>query len=301
MPVSVKKKSKNMQEARTRKRARCNDEAGLHLTLSLEENAYSFLNQSLGHYRKTARNLREWPFALLHLVQSIELLLKAVLHKVHPILIYKDVDHAGPDKQTVTLEQALARLENLKQPIEDKERVMIRRASIKRNQVVHYRVELNKFEWKKLYSQLFEFLHFFHFKHLGTDLHSHIIQENWAIEARLMSFFRENFVFYHGVDVHKSHPHDIIAAQRLIGYSDGKSDYYRIKYGDEEGMFTGQFAKEGRPCPDCAVLRGQYHADACDLEECPVCHGQALGCACTSEFGFELTRKPTLLKTQVAG
>jgi hypothetical protein len=109
-----------------------------------------------------------------------------------------------------------------------------------------------------------------------------------------MRFFRENSVFYHGVDVYKSHPHEIIAAQRLVGYSDGERDYYRIKYGDEEGMFTGQFAEEGRPCPECAVLKGQYHADGCDLEECPMCHGQALGCPCTAQFYFELTQKAVL-------
>src|SRR5437762_1267074 len=72
-----------------------------HLTLSLEENAYSFLNQSLKHYRKSSRNVQEWPFALLHLVQSLELLLKRVLEVVNPILIYKDIDQTNPEKQTV--------------------------------------------------------------------------------------------------------------------------------------------------------------------------------------------------------
>lgn len=52
-----------------KKPARAVTTAAAHLVLSLEENAYSFLNQSLRHYKKTPRNVREWPFALLHLVQ----------------------------------------------------------------------------------------------------------------------------------------------------------------------------------------------------------------------------------------
>jgi hypothetical protein len=264
-----------------------------HLTLSLEENAYSFLNQSLKHFRKSTRSVQEWPFALLHLTQSLELLLKHVLERVNPILIYKDIDEPNPEKQTVSLEQALKRLENLRVAIDEKERVVIRRAALKRNLIVHYRFELNKFEWKKLYAQLFEFLHFFHFKHLGTDLHSHVLRENWAVEARLMRFFREHFVIYHGVDVPREYPQEIVAAQRIIGFSNGKEDYYRIRYGDEEGMFTGKFAAEGTPCPDCAVLKGQYHTQGCDLEECPRCHGQALGCPCTTGFDFVLTKEST--------
>jgi hypothetical protein len=258
-----------------------------NLMLSLEQNAYGFLNQSLRHYRKTPRNVQEWPFALLHIVQSLELLLKRVLETINPILIYKDIDEPSPQKHSVSLEQALARLENLKVPIEDKERQVIRRAALKRNQVVHYSIELNRFEWKKLYAQLFEFLHFFHHKHLKTDLHSHITRENWRVEAQLMSFFRQNFVIYNGVEVVKGHPKKIIEAQRIVGFSDGRANYPRIKYGDEWSG-DGVLAWADLPCPDCAVVAGQYHTESCDVEECPDCHGQALGCICGKRFKFEL-------------
>src|SRR5271155_4145550 len=104
------------------------------LKLSLMENAYGFLNHSVSHYRKTARNIHEWPFALLHITQSIELMLKQVLKGIHPILIFEDVDNP---KHTVSLERSLSRLESLGVKIDEKEKLNIRRAANYRNLVVH--------------------------------------------------------------------------------------------------------------------------------------------------------------------
>jgi hypothetical protein len=50
----------------------------------------------------------------------------------------------------------------------------------------------------------------------------------------------------------------------------------RIRYGDE----SHDWHADEVPCHDCGAIKGEYHVDACDVEECPVCHGQALGCEC---------------------
>ena|ERR1700730_16099405 len=179
--------------------------------LSLIENSYNFLNQSLVHYRKTGRNIHEWPFAVLHITQSIELMLKHVLKTVHPILIFEDIDHP---RNTVSLERALIRLETVGISVGEKEKVNIRKAANHRNQVVHYEFDLNKHECKKIFAQLFEFTHFFHLTHLDKEIHAHIIKAHWATEARLMRYFQENFVVYNGIEMHRDNPKDILDAQR---------------------------------------------------------------------------------------
>src|SRR5260370_6481866 len=249
----------------------------INLKLSLIQNAYAFLNQSLRHYRKTSRNIQEWPFAILHVTHSLELMLKQVLKNVHPILIYEDIDRA---KHTVSLEQALFRMENLGIAVDEKEKINIRKAVDYRNRIIHYEFELNRFEWKKIYAQLFEFVHFFHRKHLKTEIHAQITKDNWPVEARLMLYFKNNFVVYNGTEMHKENPKDIVDAQRLHYFFSGRKKWARLRYGDEPRWLRVSPSFAEIPCHDCGVVKGQYHADGCDVEECPKCHGQYLGCWC---------------------
>ena len=81
-------------------------------------------------------------------------------------------------------------------------------------------------------------------------------------------------IIHNGVEVVPEWPARIEAAQQETAHEIGRVWYLRIRYGDEHRR------SPAGPCHDCAVLRGQYHVPGCDAEECPRCHGQAIGCDC---------------------
>lgn len=39
-------------------------------------------------------------------------------------------------------------------------------------------------------------------------------------------------------------------------------------------------ATPGSTCPDCGVSPGERHQRGCDVERCPICEGQLIGCHC---------------------
>jgi hypothetical protein len=134
-------------------------------------------------------------------------------------------------------------------------------------------------------------------RHFRTEIRSEVADFTLHVEASMggkqakvtvvTACGATDFVIYNGVEVIKGHPKKIISAQRIVGFSDGHENYYRIKYGDEWSG-NGVLAWADQPCGDCAVVAGQYHTGSCDVEECSKCRGQALGCPCARLFKFEL-------------
>lgn len=76
---------------------------------------------------------------------------------------------------------------------------------------------------------------------------------------------------------------DMLRVEGCISHSyrtsDGKTVYSAIPYGSET-RYTRR-PDPGERCHDCNTLAGSFHHTGCDLEECPVCHGQFISCSCT--------------------
>ena len=139
--------------------------------LSLLENSHAFVNEAALKAVAAQDDIRQWQFAILALVQSVELSLKAALKAIHPILVYENIDKPA---RVVTLHAALARLE---EPLigaitfSDKDKKRIQRASKMRNQITHADFELTGEYAAASFFELFGFVSDFQRRHLSSDLY----------------------------------------------------------------------------------------------------------------------------------
>jgi HEPN domain-containing protein len=243
--------------------------------MSLLENAYDFLNEALRSAARAGEDPQAWKFAVLHVVQAIELLLKARLQAEHHVLIYEDIDRRT---KTVSLTRAVDRITGAARiELTRRELRSIRKARTWRDLIVHYEFELSVYEVESVFVQLYEFLVRFHDEHTDFGvLHTRIDESLWEKEAEIMAFFRQEFVVYNGVQVSRDYPAEIAEAQHRTTIELHGQTFERTRFGDEIGWPS----TPAEPCGDCAVLPGQLHVENCDVEECPRCFWQLITCGC---------------------
>ena len=111
--------------------------------MTLLENSYDFLNESLLASERAEEEPKALKFALLHIVQAIELLLK-LGSRLNTRAFYENVDRRG---RTVSLDQAVARIAGATQiHLSSKEQRAIRKAREWRDAIVHHEFELPEYQ-----------------------------------------------------------------------------------------------------------------------------------------------------------
>ena len=159
------------------------------LQMTLLDNSKSFLIESLSKAIEAESNSNQWKFAILSLVQSIELALKERLKIEHPILIFSNIDKKT---HTVSLDFALNRLNriaNVKITNEDIKSIKI--AKEWRHLITHYEFYFTIQSVKSVFGRLFSFLLDFYRHQLKEEVKDFLPESLWQEALDIQEYFNE--------------------------------------------------------------------------------------------------------------
>lgn len=251
------------------------------LTLNLRANALDFIEEGLRYAEIAAEDPHGWKFAIILAAQGVELLLKERLAQEHPLLVQANPDKAASGR-TVEVEVAIARLQAAGVRLAPNDIRRLRSATRLRNTFMHYEVDAPVRQLEATFADIFEFAHVFSWEELREEIHDHLDEGLFAVEAAMMERFRREFIVYQGSEVVRWFPSEIVDAQFAVTMRIGDKVYGRVRHGVPGDTSGGQDI----PCHDCSVLKGQLHAGGCDSEKCPACGGQLLSCGCDYELEY---------------
>ncbi|MCL4677658.1 MAG: hypothetical protein KJ017_03580 [Alphaproteobacteria bacterium] len=145
--------------------------------LDLLTNSISYFREAVNCAQAKETDTNQWKFAIVHVVQAMELALKERLRRIHPVFIYEVVDR--PDK-TVSLKTALSRLRNPQignLEITDDEKASIDKAVALRNELTHFEFDHAHEYLEFKFAQIFGFMTFFYRSHLGLKTEDFVDDE----------------------------------------------------------------------------------------------------------------------------
>jgi HEPN domain-containing protein/rRNA maturation protein Nop10 len=121
------------------------------ITATLLDSAEEFLVEAFANNRAHKRN-----FAIVHAVTAVELVLKESLSRIHPNLIFEDIDKLT--KKTVSLHDLPRRLLNFGVKVKPNEVRLIRQCAEWRNQIVHHLPDFDPKEAEIKFQKLLDFI-----------------------------------------------------------------------------------------------------------------------------------------------
>lgn len=140
------------------------------IRVSLLINSHAFLREAGRRAVAAEKDPKEWQFAIVHVAQALELSMKALLHQVHPVLVFENVDRRD---RTVNWSTALSRLrtpEIRDLGISDREALGIRQVVHLRNDFVHSAFDLRPEHAAAKFFKAFAFAADFQSRYLSAEL-----------------------------------------------------------------------------------------------------------------------------------
>lgn len=164
------------------------------MNISLQSNAVTFFEEAVRESIHAESNPIRWKYAILHLVQSIELSLKERLYRENSLLIFSYISEATYNKitkehanfiipkhlvritkndRTLSLSEAKNLLKELEiYDLSNVDKQALDFASNLRNQIVHYEFTLTPKKQLVNFVKLFGFLNHFYISQLNVSLRS---------------------------------------------------------------------------------------------------------------------------------
>ncbi len=241
------------------------------MNLSLIENSHTFMTEAVRKAISAREDIRQWQFAILNLVQSVELSLKELLRREHPVLIFENID---APRNTVSLNQALARIENPKIlgiTIPEDEKRKIAKAVKLRNKITHFEFDLTAEYAMAKFSELFAFLVYFQGRFLKLEMDEILSQD------LLQSVIDIEKCFTELRDKAVQRIKDEAVSQDLVWPCPNCGEETFVIEDDQNVCFLCRATAEVTECPQCGQLCfGHEMHDFSDLIDSDYSEGQVL-------------------------
>ena len=157
--------------------------------ITLLENSYRYAREALRKAIAAETDGDQWQFAILLIVQAVELALKEKLRREHELLVYVNPDSP---RRTVSTEQALLRLSQIPSVrISRDDRRMIELAVGWRNLIVHHEFDFSNEVLKSAFARLLGFLSSFTVESFGTSFRDFLGDEEWERVLEIQEYLRE--------------------------------------------------------------------------------------------------------------
>jgi len=144
--------------------------------------AKQFLVEALSNHRD-----QKCSFAILHAVTAAELVLKERLARIHPTLIFKNIDaRSFRGEQTIPLSKLPQRLGNLGVQVDPNEAELIATFGEWRNQIVHHMPSFDKKAAQRQLPRLLDFLAVFLRRELDTPLEDFLPKSLYKTASALL-------------------------------------------------------------------------------------------------------------------